>query len=113
MLSTSILLKRSLAEKLADDVEYQRIVDLARANLVFSRTAIQGRAEHAYLDEWTAALDDRQRLIEMAKDTSPRGMSLWQVGPFCGVWTPKERWDVLRDKSALCDENVQSEQKTA
>jgi hypothetical protein len=113
MPSTSILLKRSLAKKLTDDAEYQRIVDLARANLTFSRSAVRGRAEHAYLDEWATALDDKQRLIEMAEDTSPRGMSLWQVGPFCGVWTPKERWDALRDEGALCDEDVQGEQKTA
>jgi hypothetical protein len=113
MPSTSILLKRSLAEKLTSNAECQRIVNLARANLSFSRAAVRGCAEHAYLDEWAIALDDRQRLIEMVEDTSPRGMSLWQVGPFCGVWTPKERWDVLRDDRALHDEDVQGEQKTA
>jgi hypothetical protein len=36
---------------------------------------------------------------EMIADTSDEGLSCWQVAPFAGVFTSKERWEILTGRN--------------
>jgi hypothetical protein len=94
---TTHRLKRALLEKV--DSGYPQMVAVARRNLPRLRGKVSGAVEHAYLDAWARALDDRAELRALIDDESDEGLSAWQVAPFAGVFTPRERWDILRQDS--------------
>jgi len=96
---TTRLLKRSLLSKLDNDAEYAHVITTARKNLPRFYNSVRGHMSRVYLDTWRDALDDREKLKALVDDMSTEGLSLWQLAPFVGVWTPRERWDVLRSES--------------
>ena len=93
-LRTTLKLKEALLNKV--DEQYSDVVSIAQQNIAKSRQHVSGSIMHAYLDAWSVALSDKETLKEMISDTTDEGLSIWQVAPFAGVFSPKERWQILR-----------------
>ncbi|MDR2109334.1 MAG: hypothetical protein LBP28_07760 [Coriobacteriales bacterium] len=93
-LRTTHRLKRALLKKV--DSSYPQVVAVARRNLPRLRSTVSGAVEYAYLDNWENALGDKATLRALIGDESDEGLSAWQVAPFAGVFSPRERWDILR-----------------
>jgi hypothetical protein len=96
---TTHKLKTALLQKV--DAQYPVVVEVALRNISRVREKISGSAEFAYLDAWQDALSDKAKLKELISDESVEGLSCWQVAPFAGVFTPQERWDILRETNRL------------
>lgn len=94
-LRTTLKLKQALLEKL--DEQYPSVVSIAQQNIEKGRQRLSSEIELQYLDDWSSALSEKTALARMIEDTSVEGLSAWQVAPFAGVFTPKERWLILRN----------------
>ncbi|GHT79265.1 hypothetical protein FACS1894104_3670 [Actinomycetota bacterium] len=73
------------------------MVAVALRNIPKVRAKISESVEFAYLDAWQEALVNKTKLKKLISDESVEGLSCWQVAPFAGVFTPQERWDILRE----------------
>jgi hypothetical protein len=93
-LRTTHKLKTALLRKV--DEQYPLVLEVAERNIPKVRERISGTVEFAYLDAWQEALSSRADLKRLIKDETDEGLSLWQLAPFAGVFTPQERWDILR-----------------
>jgi hypothetical protein len=91
---TTHKLKTALLQKVEE--QYPFVVEVALNNIPKVREHISGSIEFAYLSAWQDALSDKTKLKELISDESVEGLSCWQVAPFAGVFTPQERWDILR-----------------
>jgi hypothetical protein len=38
-------------------------------------------------------------LMTLVADDSDYGFDMWQINPFTGIFSPKERWNILRGKT--------------
>ena len=91
---TSIKLKAATLKKIESD--YPFVISVAKRNIPKLRDSISGNVMHQYLSTWEDALMDKDTLLSVVADQSVYGFDLWQINPFTGIFTPKERWDVLR-----------------
>ena len=91
---TSIKLKTATLKKIESD--YAFVVSVAKRNIPKLRDSISGDVMHKYLSVWEDALLDKETLLSVVADQSIYGFDLWQINPFTGIFTPKERWAVLR-----------------
>jgi hypothetical protein len=96
-LRTTHKLKTALLQKV--DEQYPLVVEVAVRNLPRVREKVSGAVEFAYLDTWQNALTDKEALRRLIEDETDEGLSLWQLAPFAGIFTPQERWDILRRES--------------
>ncbi|MDR1088486.1 MAG: hypothetical protein LBL23_04370 [Coriobacteriales bacterium] len=93
-LRTTQKLKTALLDRLDD--QYSFIVELALRNIPQIESRLSGDIEFAYLQKWRDALPHRDDLRQLIADNSDDGLSAWQLAPFAGVFTPQERWEILR-----------------
>jgi hypothetical protein len=93
-LRTTQKLKTALLDKLDD--QHPRIAEVALRNIPQIESRLSGDIEFAYLHRWREALSDKDALRQLISDNSDDGLSAWQVAPFAGVFTPQERWEILR-----------------
>ena len=91
---TTHRLKTALLRKV--DSDYPYVVEVGMSNIPAVRDKISGDIMHRYLDYWADALHDKKKLKILIADESDYGLSLWQIAPFAGVFTPQERWAILR-----------------
>jgi len=91
---TSIKLKAATLEKIETD--YPFVVEVAKKNIPKISKNISGDVLHKYLTEWEAALSDKRMLMTLVADNTTYGFDLWQINPFTGIFSPQERWDILR-----------------
>ena len=93
---TSIKLKAATLEKI--ESEYSFVVEVAKKNIPKISQSISGVILHDYLSIWEDALSDKSKLKVLVADNSDYGFDIWQINPFTGIFSPKERWNILRDK---------------
>lgn len=90
--------ERSLALAQAIVAKIDR--DPARAGLVKARaTCRRWHQERPFpaVEEWLDILDlPWEQVREVLLDESEEGQRLRQSDPFCGILTPRERWEVYR-----------------
>ena len=91
---TSIKLKAATLEKIKSD--YSFVVEIARQNIPRISQSINGPVLDDYLSKWEDALSDKSLLKALVADNSDYGFDMWQINPFTGIFSPKERWDILR-----------------
>jgi len=94
---TTHKLKMALLAKIDDD--YHFVAEVAGRNLPGIREKVSGEVMHRYLDQWGDALSDQGTLKLLIADESDYGLALWHVAPFTGVFSPRERWAILRGES--------------
>jgi len=92
--TTSIKLKAATLEKIDED--YFFVVEVASRNISKISKNISGEVLHRYLTEWENALSNKDVLKSIVSDNTELGFDMWQINPFTGIFTPKERWDILR-----------------
>jgi hypothetical protein len=93
----SLRLARVVAEKLEAG---NLLAGLARARAVNERWRQQ--ASSPLHEAWRDLLAGDWPSIRAALlDASERGAQLRQNNPFCGILTPRERWDVYRQKKGM------------
>ncbi|MCL2249495.1 MAG: hypothetical protein FWC13_09505 [Oscillospiraceae bacterium] len=95
-LATSAKLKTATIAKIKSD--YLAVKEVAINNIDKIDAKISGDILREYLQVWSKALNDKDILIELVADESAYGYDLWQINPFTGIFSPKERWEVLRNK---------------
>ena len=93
---TSIKLKAATLEKI--ESEYSFVVAIARKNIPKISQSISGDVLDDYLSKWEDALSDKSMLMTLVADNSDYGFDMWQINPFTGIFSPKERWSILRGK---------------
>ena len=93
---TSIKLKAATLEKI--DSEYSFVVEVAKKNIPKISQNINGVTLNDYLSRWEDALSDKSMLKTLVADNSDYGFDMWQINPFTGIFSPKERWNILRGK---------------
>ena len=93
---TSIKLKAATLEKI--DSEYSFVVEVAKKNIPKISQNISGVTLNDYLSKWEDALSDKSMLKTLVADNSDYGFDMWQINPFTGIFSPKERWNILRGK---------------
>ena len=93
---TSVKLKAATLEKIETD--YSFIVEVAGKNIPRIRQGINGDVLDDYLSKWEEALSDKTILMTLVADNSDYGFDMWQINPFTGIFSPKERWNILRGK---------------
>jgi len=93
---TSIKLKAATLEKI--ESEYSFVVEVARKNIPRISQSINGAVLDDYLSKWEDALSDKSMLMTLVADNSDYGFDMWQINPFTGIFSPKERWNILRGK---------------
>ena len=86
---TSIKLKAATLEKIESDYLY--VVEVARNNIPKISKSINGVVLEDYLSKWEEALSDKSMLINLVADNSDYGFDMWQINPFTGIFSPKER----------------------
>ena len=91
---TSIKLKAATLEKI--ETEYSFVVEVARKNIPRISQSINGDVLDDYLLKWEDALSDKTKLMTLVADNSDYGFDMWQINPFTGIFSPKERWNILR-----------------
>ena len=94
---TSIKLKEATLNKI--ETEYSFVIDVAGKNIPKIRENIKGDALREYLSKWEDALLDKSMLTSLVADNSDYGFDMWQINPFAGIFSPKERWSILRGES--------------
>jgi len=94
---TSIKLKAATLEKI--ETEYSFVVEVARKNIPRISQSISGDVLVDYLLKWEDALSDKTMLMTIVADNSEYGFDMWQINPFTGIFSPKERWNILRGKT--------------
>jgi len=92
---TTHKLKSALLRKV--DADYPYVVEVGQSNIPVVRDKVSGDIMYRYLDSWVDALQDRDALITLIADESDYGLAMWQIAPFAGVFTPEERWAILKD----------------
>ncbi|MCL2655626.1 MAG: hypothetical protein FWD65_08080 [Coriobacteriia bacterium] len=92
--NTSHKIKMAMLAK--TDSDYPLVVEVARKNLPKVRAHISGSLMYEYLNQWEKALSDKEQLKKLIADESSFGYDLWQINPFCGVFSQKERLRILR-----------------
>jgi len=97
-LRTTMKLKEAMLLKTEE--QYPQFVPIAKRNIETTKQRISGEIELKYLENWNKALSDKEALKRMIADTSDEGMSHWQLAPFAGIFTPEERWLILRKESS-------------
>jgi len=95
---TSIKLKAATLEKI--ESEYSFVVEVARKNIPRISQSIHGDVLDDYLSKWEDALSDKSMLMTLVADNSDYGFDMWQINPFTGIFSPKERWNILRGKTS-------------
>ena len=93
---TSIKLKAATLEKIESD--YSFVVEVAKKNIPKISQNINGVTLNDYLSRWEDALSDKSMLKTLVADNSDYGFDMWQINPFTGIFSPKERWNILRGK---------------
>jgi len=93
---TSIKLKAATLEKI--ESEYSFVVEIAKKNIPKINQNINGAVLNEYLSIWEDALADKSVLKDLVADNSDYGFDMWQINPFTGIFSPKERWNILRGK---------------
>jgi len=94
---TSIKLKAATLKKI--ETEYSFVVEVARKNIPRISQSINGDVLDDYLLKWEDALSDKTKLMTLVADNSDYGFDMWQINPFTGIFSPKERWNILRGKN--------------
>ncbi|MDR1421541.1 MAG: hypothetical protein LBI64_01590 [Coriobacteriales bacterium] len=95
-LRTTHKLKLALSDKLAS--EAPELVAVAQRNIPKMRARVSGEIQQRYLDIWEQALGNTSELQALILDESDEGLSVWQLAPFAGAFTPQERYYILRRK---------------
>ena len=93
---TSIKLKAATLDKIKMDYSY--VVEVARNNIPKISKSINGDVLDEYLSKWEEALSNKSMLLSLVADNSDYGFDMWQINPFTGIFSPKERWNILRGK---------------
>ena len=93
---TSIKLKAATLEKIETDYSY--VIEVAKKNIPKIGQSISGVALNDYLSIWEDALSDKSMLKALVADNSDYGFDMWQINPFTGIFSPEERWNILRGK---------------
>ena len=93
---TSIKLKAATLKKI--ESEYSFVIEVARKNIPKLSQSINGVVLDGYLSKWEDALSDKSLLKALVADNSDYGFDMWQINPFTGIFSPKERWNILRGK---------------
>ena len=91
---TSVKLKAATLKKIESD--YSFVVEVAKKNIPRISQTISGNVLHSYLSKWEDALLDKYMLMAIVSDNSGYGFDMWQINPFTGIFSPKERWSILR-----------------
>jgi hypothetical protein len=94
---TTHRLKKALLAKIDDG--YLFVVEVAKHNFPKVRERISGEIMHKYLDQWMDALNNKDILKALIADESDFGLDLWQISPFAGVFTSRERWAILKGET--------------
>jgi hypothetical protein len=93
-LRTTHRLKQALLLKYDADPRF--VVDVARRNIPKIQSSVTGSVEMAYVQRWTDALSNASAMKSLIADETSDGLSAWQLAPFAGVFTAKERWQILK-----------------
>jgi len=89
----SLLLARAVAQRIDDDASRQ---GLERARQVCARWRAQ--SDSPAIQEWAAILAAPwEEVRPILLEESERGQRLRQSSPFCGVLTPRKRWQLYRE----------------
>ena len=96
---TSIKLKAATLNRIVAD--YPFVVEVAKKNIQKISKAISGDVLHKYLLTWENALSAQSKLMALVADNTAYGFDMWQINPFTGIFSPKERWDILRGEVCL------------
>ena len=89
----SLRLAEMVAERIDADPSRR---GLERARAVCARWRSPG--EPAAVLEWAALLTQPWETVRpVLLERSPRGQRLRQSSPFCGILTPRERWQAYRE----------------
>ena len=91
---TTIKLKAATLAKIETD--YPLVVEIARKNIPKISNTISGDVFHKYLSQWEGALADKHMLMALVADNTAYGLDMWQINPFTGIFSPKERWSILK-----------------
>ena len=94
--TTSAKLKTATIAKI--NADYLAVKKVAINNIEKIDAKISGDFLREYLQVWAKALNDKDELIKLVADETTYGYDLWQINPFTGIFSPKERWEVLRRK---------------
>ena len=94
---TTIKLKAATLEKIKTD--YPFVVGVAKKNIPKIRKTVSGDVLQQYLSKWEDALADKGMLTTLVADNTAYGLDMWQINPFTGIFTPKERWAILRGEA--------------
>ena len=94
---TTIKLKAATLDKI--ESEYLFVVEVAGKNIQKLSQSITGDVLIEYLSKWEDALSDKSMLMTLVADNSCYGLDMWQINPFTGIFSPKERWNILRGET--------------
>ena len=96
---TSAKLKAATLKRI--EADYPSVVEIAKRNVKKIGETISGDVLHKYLSDWEDALSDKCALMAIVDDNTTYGLDMWQINPFTGIFSPKERWDILRGEACI------------
>jgi hypothetical protein len=88
----SLAMMRAIVEKIERDPERSGIEKARSVCARWKRTHT-----NPYLDRWESILQtDWDAIKTVLLDNSDQAAALRQNNPFCGILTPRERWEIYR-----------------
>lgn len=87
----------AIKEKIASDYEYA--IKKSKVNLLHIKNKVSGKSADYWMRFWQEQIDSVEsikKFIEKFELINDNDDDLWQVAPFAGILSPKERWEALK-----------------